>query len=109
MTDSHSRCEAIRQVLLKVPLQIAFDKSYFRAVLTDFAPFVPLHIAPLNSWLMIGAQRNENTSLQFECVFKTRSYLQLARVDKIEAALSSLLLVLCAASAVSWAVWQEAG
>jgi hypothetical protein len=58
---------------------------------------------------MIGAQRNENTSVQLECVFKTRSYLQLARVDRIEAVLSSLLLVLCADSAVPWAVWQEAG
>jgi hypothetical protein len=58
---------------------------------------------------MIGAQRNENTLVQHECIFKTESYLQLARVDRIEAVLSSLLLVLCAASAVPWAVWQEAG
>jgi hypothetical protein len=58
---------------------------------------------------MIGAQRNENTSVHFKCVFKTRAYLQLARVDRMNADLSSLLLVLCAASADPWAVWQEAG
>jgi hypothetical protein len=59
--------------------------------------------------VMIGAQRNENTLVQHECIFKTESYLLLARVDKLEAVLSSLLLVLAAASAVPWAVWQEAG
>jgi hypothetical protein len=48
-------------------------------------------------------------AVHFKCVFKTRSYLQLARVDRIDAVLSSLLLVLCAASADPWAVWQEAG
>jgi hypothetical protein len=58
---------------------------------------------------MIGAQRNENTLVQHKCIFKTESYLQLARVDRIEAVLSSLLLVLFADSAVPWAVWQEAG
>jgi hypothetical protein len=58
---------------------------------------------------MTGAQRNENTSVHFKCVSNTRSYLQLARVDRIDAVLSSLLLVLCAASADPWAVWQEAG
>jgi hypothetical protein len=59
---------------------------------------------------MIGAQRNENTSVHFKCVFETKAYLQLARVDRMnDADLSSLLLVLCAASADPWAVWQEAG
>jgi hypothetical protein len=58
---------------------------------------------------MIGAQRNENTLVQHECIFKTESYLLLARVDRMEAVLSSLLLVLTTAAAVPWAVWQEAG
>jgi hypothetical protein len=35
---------------------------------------------------MIGAQRNENTLVQHECIFKTESYLLLARVDRMEAA-----------------------
>jgi hypothetical protein len=55
---------------------------------------------------MIGAQRNENTLVQHECIFKTESYLLLARM---EAVLSSLLLVLAAATAVHWAVRREAG
>jgi hypothetical protein len=49
---------------------------------------------------MIGAQRNENTLVHFNCVFETEAYLQLARLDRLnDADLSSLLLVLCAASA----------
>jgi hypothetical protein len=63
-----------------------------------------------SSQIMMGAQRNENTLFQHECIFKTGSYLLLARVDRMEAVLYSLLLVLAAAAAaVPWAVWQEAG
>jgi hypothetical protein len=55
---------------------------------------------------MIGAQRNENTLVHFNCVFETEAYLQLARLDRLnDADLSSLLLVLCAASADPWASW----
>jgi hypothetical protein len=55
---------------------------------------------------MIGAQRNENTLAHFKCVFETGAYLQLARLDRMnDADLSSLLLVLCAANADPWASW----
>jgi hypothetical protein len=59
---------------------------------------------------MIGAQRNENTLVHFKCVFETGAYLQLARLDRMnDADLSYLLLVLCVASANPWAGWQDAG
>jgi hypothetical protein len=55
---------------------------------------------------MIRAQRNENTLVHFKCVYYTKAYLQLARLDRLnDADLSSLLLVLSAASADPWASW----
>jgi hypothetical protein len=61
-------------------------------------------------YFMIGAQRNEKTLVHFKCVFESGAYLQLARLDRMnDADLSSLLLVLCTASADPWAVCQDAG
>jgi hypothetical protein len=57
--------------------------------------------------LMIGAQRNENTSVQYECIFKTESYLLLARVDRMEAA--SLFSTSCIGCCRSSPLGCEAG
>jgi hypothetical protein len=79
--------------------------SLLKASHIVFCPTEPF----FHSKIMIGAQRNENTLVKHKCIFKTESYLLLARVDRMEAVLSSPLLVLTTAAAVPWAVWQEAG